>query len=114
MDIIDNKHHIVIFLVIITLVYLIFIYDPKTEEYSQGALTQLYAKGPQDLYLTTNTEKYLHPYYHGYGTWPRHSWYSRYTPFAWNNPTRFHGYRSGYGLYNPYFANYFYPRVTYY
>lgn len=33
----------------------------KCKEKFAGALTQLYAKGPQDRYLTVGTEKYVPP-----------------------------------------------------
>ena len=42
-----------------------------------GALVQLMAKGPQDSYLTVDTDKYVPEYYLPYGE------------FLWNNPTRF-------------------------
>lgn len=41
-----------------------------------GALLQLVAKGPQDSYLTTDTDKYVPEYY------------LPYREFIWNNPTR--------------------------
>jgi hypothetical protein len=44
---------------------------------SQGALTQLYAKGPQDLYLSGDAWKHLYWQY-PFG----------YPNFIWNNPTR--------------------------
>jgi hypothetical protein len=70
-------------LIIILILYLL--YD-KNENYG-GALTQLYAKGPQDIYLTGNDYIY-YPYnpiyplygYDGYGI--------RRSPFIWNEPTR--------------------------
>ena len=40
-----------------------------------GAMTQLYAKGPQDSYLTYDTDKYIPPYLY----WNR---------WLWNAPTR--------------------------
>lgn len=71
----------------IAILLILFVYGVKAlqnnnEHMSTGALTQLYAKGPQDLYLTINTRKYIPPYWYWEG-W-RH-----YTPLIWNNPTRF-------------------------
>ena len=50
-----------------------------------GAITQLQAKGLQDLHLTVNNEKYLHDY--GYMRYP----YLRYplSRHYWNIPTRY-------------------------
>ena len=45
----------------------------------QGALMQLYSKGPQDAYLTD--DRHIYP------------WYYHYMPqFIWNNPTRLNNY----------------------
>ena len=62
--------------------------NDKKEGYSMGALTQLYAKGPQDTYLTGDAWKYIPPYYYNYGWGPYHM------------PTR-HG-KLNYYYYRPY------------
>ena len=47
-----------------------------------GAMNQLHSKGPMDLHLTKNTEKYLCPYIKEKNNpFP-------YTQFIWNNPSR--------------------------
>ena len=80
----NNIKKIIIILIILIILYAL--YD-KNENYA-GALIQLYAKGPQDAYLTD--DKYMYyPYnpiyplsgYYGYG-WRR-------SPFLWNEPTKF-------------------------
>jgi hypothetical protein len=70
---------------------IIFIYlagQDKKEGYSMGALTQLFAKGPQDTYLTGDAWKYIPPYYYNYG----------WAPFYM--PTRFG--KMNYYYYRPY------------
>lgn len=86
---------------------LIVILKNKIETFSGGALTQLVAKGPQDRYMISNSDKYLwwyyYPFYHSY-----------YPETVWNNPTRvrrgFYDYRNYYPLhpYNnfPYYLYY--------
>jgi hypothetical protein len=69
-----------IFLVILILFY---VYSPIIEGYNMGALTQLFAKGPQDSYLTETNG-----YYYPYMPYPRQ--------MIWNNPTRLqYGYPFG-------------------
>ena len=79
----DNRTKIIIRWVIVVIVGLIIFIslhsDIKIEGFS-GALTQLYAKGPQDTYLTNDAYKYL---------------YFLHPPlveFIWNNPTRINNY----------------------
>ncbi len=62
-------------ILIVIIGYLLF---NKKQENQSGALLQLYAKGPQDDYLTY-PNIYFPPYY-GYG-------YNNH--FMWNMPTRF-------------------------
>jgi len=79
-----NKLIILVF--ILALVYLVF--NNKQESFSQlGALQQLYAKGPQDYYLTTDNDKYVLPVY--YGGW---GWRRPYIFGPWNEPTRLNKY----------------------
>ena len=69
---------LIIYIILIVFIgYLIF---SKKQENQSGALLQLYAKGPQDDYLTY-PNYYLPPYY-GYG-------YGYNNHFLWNMPTRF-------------------------
>jgi hypothetical protein len=78
-----QKLYIVIFIIIVLL--LIFLYVHK-ENFS-GALLQLYAKGPQDYYLTGDgdTFPYYYPVYNPY-------YYPYYVyPSIWNQPTSFKG-----------------------
>lgn len=77
-----------ILLLLIILFVFYFTGGTIREHVSMGTLTQLMAKGPQDIYLSKDAEKWVDMQY-PFG----------YTNFVWNNPTR---------LYNnyPYF---FYP-----
>lgn len=62
---------LVIILIIITISIIAYLNKNKIDTFA-GALTQLYAKGPEDNYLTVGTEKYVPPF-----------------PFMfWNMPTR--------------------------
>ncbi len=70
--------NIKLILSIIAIVIIIYILFNKKQEHQSGALLQLYAKGPQDDYLSY-PNYYLPPYY-GYG-------YNNH--FMWNMPTRF-------------------------
>jgi hypothetical protein len=113
----ENEHYIIFFLLILFF-YLFCTSKTKTEKYGGGALTQLISKGPQDINLTINTEKYMDPYYNEWGVYPRswmnfprYKWHTNITPFIWNNGTRLNGY---YSYTYPYMSNYFYPRVAYY
>lgn len=70
--------HMIILLVVLT-VFIRWVMYPTDEEGFLGSMTQLHSRGPQDINLTVNSEKYLH----GYGNrYP----YDRY---IWNNPTRY-------------------------
>lgn len=78
-------------IILLIFLFILIIFFDKTkssffsiENFGGGALTQLYAKGPQDLYLTTNAEKYIPEYLGGY--------YNPYNYFRWNVPTRFNRY----------------------
>jgi hypothetical protein len=61
------------------------------EHVSMGTITQLMAKGPQDIYLSGDAEK-----------WVRWQYPFGYPNLIWNNPTRLYNYNYLY----PY---YFYP-----
>lgn len=87
---------------IITILILTFIFKNINEHY-YGAITQLQAKGPQDLHLTVNNEKYLHPHYYNNTYLPFRYPYDLY---IWNNPTR---YRPAY--YNYDYNYHLYPYV---
>lgn len=97
--------------ILIIFVIIIAIYKNKNDENFSGALTQLYAKGPQDTYLNVDIEKYVPELWH---TYPNYMWSNgNYYPLFWNIPTRY-----GYGqyylpeLYDAYY--YRYPYVRYY
>jgi hypothetical protein len=92
--------NILLFVFLAAFFLLIIICNTKTiENYGEGALTQLYTKGPQDTYLTVNTEKYIPEYWWGY--YPFHY-------YKWNVPTRYGGYYYPlYGIYPN--NNYTYP-----
>jgi hypothetical protein len=82
-------------LILIVLLFLVFTFKSKKnkEKYS-GAITQLISRGPEDIYLTINTDKYVYPYQNFYdrciGPYcGKDWWYNKYTPFPWNNPTKY-------------------------
>ncbi len=89
-------------IIIILLIILFLLYKHQREKYGSGALLQLYAKGPQDRYLTDNKYSYpyfpynpVYPYYGYYGYGPLRS------PFLWNEPTRFRNNHAPYLLLTP-------------
>jgi len=67
-----NKQLII--LIVLFIAVLILFYNKQEHA---GALMQLYAKGPQDYYLTGDTDYYI-PYYYP----PPYMYF-------WNQPTRF-------------------------
>lgn len=69
--------HMIIILVLLTL-FIRWVMSPTSEGF-WGAITQLQAKGPQDVHLTVNNEKYIDPYGYRYP----------YDKYVWNNPTRY-------------------------
>ena len=73
-----NRIKVIIILVMLAVV-LRWIMNPEQEGFS-GAITQLTSRGPQDLHLTINTEKYVDPYY---------SWRNPSNWYTWNSPTRY-------------------------
>ena len=84
---IKYKIHIIIFIIIALGIFLLY----NHKETFAGALLQLYAKGPQDYYLTGDTNlSYNYPYYYPYyfgRYYPRYYMY----PSIWNMPTSFKG-----------------------
>lgn len=85
--------------VIGTIVFIFLVLFLIKKEKFAGALTQLYAKGPEDVYLTSGIQKYIPPYFGDYG-------------FLWNQPTRlaYPYYYPTYGIF-PY--TYSYPIFKY-
>jgi len=84
---------IIVYLIILFIIILVYFYRNKIDTFSTGALTQLYAKGPQDLYLTGNIGQYIPPYLNNFD-------------WTWNNPTRLNSaYYPLYGIY-PYYFRY--------
>ena len=95
---------IALFLILLILTIVLICNECENKEhYGLGGLTQLRAKGPQDLALTTGIEKYLYPYWYNY-PYP-------YT-FFWNNSTRYPNYIPNYLYYDDYIRTY--PYVRYY
>lgn len=82
------------FFVLFIIIILVYLFRDRIDTFSAGTLTQLYAKGPQDLYLTGgDTYKYIPPYFTGF-------------EWIWNNPTRLSSaYYPLYGIY-PYYFRY--------
>lgn len=74
---------IFIVIVLILVIYCV-LYKMYLNEQFTGGLLQLYAKGPEDAYLTYNTEKYIPEY--------RMSYYWPYHESVFNNPTRMNYY----------------------
>ena len=89
--------HYLIIIAVLLVIYLC-LRNRNKEHYGSGALMQLYAKGPQDTYLTGDATKYI-PY-----------WY--YPMSLWNNPTRYGS--SWYYPYMYYSPNSYYPYFTYF
>lgn len=87
-------HYLIVFIIIVFVLYILVYNYIKNEKFA-GALTQLYAKGPQDRYLYGNVEKYIYPYPYQYSYMP-----------LWNESTRL--YRPYYG----YYGYYGYPFVS--
>ena len=77
-----NMKLVIYIIIILIVIYLLF---NKKQENQSGALLQLYAKGPQDYYLTDDTFPYYYPIYNPY-------YYPYYVyPSIWNQPTSFKG-----------------------
>jgi hypothetical protein len=78
----------------------------KSTEHYSGAWTQLYAKGPEDNYLTVGTEQYA----------PKYStYYWKQYPYMWNVPNRTNLYPGYYPYYWYYDDNlWIYPYSTLY
>lgn len=95
------------FIIFVLIFLFIHVYKINNQEHF-GALTQLYAKGPQDSYLTVGTDRYVPEYWGYYGP----PWYQRHM-FVWNQPTRISpNYYPLYGVFpNPYYYN---PYQVYY
>ena len=74
-----------IFSLLLIIIFILIIFNflkYKKEDYSQGALTQLYAKGPQDTYLTGDAWKYIpYWYYGGYPYFDYGPYYTSYGPW---------------------------------
>jgi hypothetical protein len=79
---------IIIILLLVILLAVLYNCHNKDTFSALGALQQLYAKDNQDLYLTTDTEKYTVPVY------------GRHYLSPWNMPTRLNKY------YEPLFGYY--------
>lgn len=80
-----RKYKINIIILIIFGLCLYLLYNHR--EHFAGALLQLYAKGPQDYYLTGERFPYNEPLYNPY-YYPYYRPYYIY-PSIWNNPTSF-------------------------
>lgn len=108
MNIIQNNEssYLIIIVVLALVAYCVFNDDVLDKFSTQGALTQLHAKGPQDMYLTGDAYRNL--LYRPYG----------YPNFLWNNSTRMHGYypyrRSYYPHYLRRYGRYGMYRYPYY
>ena len=90
--------NLIIVAIVAILVFLFLTKKDKTVEgISTGALIQLYAKGPQDTYLTGDAWKYS-PY-----------WFPYYYNYGWNTYYPRTGYgRLNYNYYRPYGLRYLY------
>lgn len=77
----NNKQKIYYYKIILIFL-IIYLFIKNYKENFMGAINQLHSKGPIDLHLTTNTEKYIYPCNKNIiNPFP-------YTPFIWNNPSR--------------------------
>jgi len=64
------KDNTMLILFIVVLAIVLFTATGEKEGYSQAAMIQLYAKGPQDTYLTGDAWKHIPPIYYNYGWGP--------------------------------------------
>jgi hypothetical protein len=94
--------NIVIVFVVILILALLFKDNKKGEEKYKTISGKKVNYYPDD-------NKYLWEYDWAFGGWPY--WYNSYTPLPFNNPTRYHGYKTA--LY-PLIHDYHYPRIRYY
>lgn len=99
-----NDNAKICILTIMAILIIITHFCNNKEHFSgSGALVQLYSKGPQDLYLSDDSRKYIF--------YPRYP----YVESVWNNPTRYvpdyNPYR--YMMYVPPYRNYVYPFYWY-
>ena len=63
-----NNTNLVFLLVGVIVLFILFNNKNNKEHYSAGALTQLFAKGPEDTYLSGDAWKYIpYGYYYGWG-----------------------------------------------
>lgn len=106
----NNTVIIIIAILVCVMIYNTYNEKPNNPE-PMGALTQLYAKGPQDTYLTSDIEHYIPAYGYGYGVYPRYIWGNGIYPSIWNNPTRYNNGYPYYGIYGTYWHN---PYIRYY
>ena len=70
-------------LTLFAIFFIVIFFNRCKEHFGEGALTQLFAKGPEDSYLTYDTDKYVPEYWGGIAPW-------RYS--LWNAPTRLSSY----------------------
>lgn len=99
----------ILLLIILVVIFGLNIYynskskNDKNIDQFAGALTQLYSKGPEDRYLTVDTDKYVpeYQYWYNYGFGYPWGW------MPWNMATRYNYYPL-YGVYPNYYA---YPYV---
>ena len=82
--------YVITTIVLITIILFLFAQYKKTENYSDGAYTQLVAKDVQDTYLTGDAWKYIPIYDYTYSYTPYNfSFYPytyypyRYRPYYW-------------------------------
>lgn len=78
----ESTHILAIIIITVICLYVYNTYYVQ-ENYGEGALIQLVAKGPEDVYLTGGVQKYIPEYWNGL--------YPRYQSF-WNNSTRLSSY----------------------
>jgi len=96
-----------VILAILIVIIFIFLFNLNKIEKYNGALTQLYAKGPMDTYLSGDAWKYLYyPYYYS----PNYPYRSIRHKYRWGNfrPYRYK-YRSSFPYSYPYGYPYGYP-----
>lgn len=81
----EFRHIIIILIVVLLLIKLLF----NTVEGFGGALVQLYSKGPQDTYLTVDTDKYIYPYHYYRSYSLPYNYIPYYYSSYWNQSTRY-------------------------
>lgn len=100
----NNNILLVIIIIILTI---IFLYNSNQQSQNESEEYKNMSGKPVRQY--NDSRKYLFDYDWVFGWWP--FWYNKVTPLPFNNPTRYHGYKTT--LY-PLIHDHLYQRIRYY